>query len=62
MIGFGPLEENEAMKGISPSFTSSLLNIVAVAFLVIGRTIDEKRLNLISLDFTLFIITYILHL
>ena len=47
MIGFGPLEENEAMKGISPSFTSSLLNIVAVAFLVIGKTINEKRLNLI---------------
>jgi len=42
VIGFGPLDENEGTKGISPSFISSLLNIVAVAFLVIGRTINEK--------------------
>ena len=55
MIGFGPLDENEAMKGISTSFISSLLNIVAVAFLAIGRTINEKtqkRLNLIGLKFS----------
>lgn len=49
VIGFGPLDENEAMKGINPSFISSLLNIMAVTFLVIGRVIDEKRLNSINL-------------
>lgn len=49
MIGFGPIDEKEAMKWISPSFLSSLLNIVAVAFLVIGRTMNEKRLNSINL-------------
>ena len=42
VIGFGPLDENEATYGANESLTSSILNIVAVALLVIGKVMNEK--------------------
>ena len=42
VVGFGPLDENEATYGPNKSLTSRLLNIVAVALLVIGEVLNEK--------------------
>jgi len=42
VIGFGPLDENETTKGVCESLSSSLLNIVAVEFLRIGKHIPNK--------------------
>lgn len=41
--GFGPLDENETMKGVcESSLSSSLLNIVAVEFLPIGKHLMKQ--------------------
>lgn len=42
VIGFGPLDENETTKGVCESLSSSLLNIVAVEFLQIGKHKPDK--------------------